>query len=157
MHRAERIERADAGTSEAVEALLAPLARRRVVYSCGVGASDPASVPRLLSRLSRQGDILELRLHDFFPVSPSWNLLDSDGVHRGVPPATSLDPAHICARLEGRPQLSLADWRRLWRPVVARADRIVAYSTSTARLFDQAYPSAARRTQIVPHRLSSLP
>lgn len=145
----------DVATSAQVIDLLAPVDARRVVYSCGVGAADPAAVPRLLSALRRHGDRLELRLHDFFPLSPSWTLLDARGRFRGVPREDDSDPAHLVRR-PGTPSLTLAHWRALWRPLLAGADEITVFAPSGADLLTDAYPEAAN-VVLRPHALSALP
>ncbi len=134
--------------------LLQPIGKRRVIYSCGVGAAEPAAVPRFLLRLLTPGTPFEMRLHDFFPISPSWNLLDSDGLFRGVPDRNTRDPAH---QVDGTNPLIHSDWRLLWGAVIARASEIRAFSQSSADLFACAYPKARHCISIRPHQTGHLP
>jgi GT2 family glycosyltransferase len=144
-----------AKTAQALD-LLAPLKARRVVYSCGIGAPDPAEVPRLLAELACPGDRLEVRLHDFFPLTPSWNLLDAKGRFHGVPDEDDTDTAHH-ARRPGAPPLALRDWRALWRPVLCRADEITVFAPSGATLLARAYPEIVAGTVLRPHMPGALP
>ena len=151
------LQRGDVESADLLEDLLHPLNRRRVIYSCGVGAGDPMSVPRLLLRLTGRDDRLELRLHDYNPISPSWNLLDRNGRYHGVPSRQNTDAAHGLPPDAGRMAVSHADWRREWGLVVDRADDIRAFSQSSAAIFGEAYGQARQKLTVQPHRLIDLP
>ena len=86
--------------------------------------ADPRSRQQRL-RLLRVDDGLEVLFHDFFPISPSYTLLDSAGRFRGVPGVADTDAAHQTRRRDGTP-VPLADWRAAWGRLAARADRLVA-------------------------------
>ncbi len=62
-----------------VRRLLAPIIQRHIVYSCGVGDPDPVKLPGFLLSLAKDDDQIDILIHDFFSVSPSYCLLDSDG------------------------------------------------------------------------------
>ncbi|MEM6376376.1 MAG: glycosyltransferase, partial [Pseudomonadota bacterium] len=80
--------------------LLSLLSRRRIVYSCAVGDRDPAHIPDFLLRLSQEAP-LEVLFHDFFPLHPSYTLLDPDGVYRGTTlnPDVEAHPVEVKGRL----------------------------------------------------------
>ncbi|WP_299151796.1 glycosyltransferase [uncultured Tateyamaria sp.] len=143
-----------AGTSEFkdVEALLAPLTRRRVIYSCGVGHVDPVELPARLSDLATPGAQLEILMNDYFPISPSFNLLDKNGKFSGVPDEENTDDVHTTRRPDGT-LITLADWRAAWRPVMAHATEVRVFSKSGHSLVMSAFPEAARALRIVPHTL----
>ena len=148
----------DVAGTRLLHKLLEPITHRRIVYSCGVGAADPVSVPRLLAALPRaSGDRLEIRMHDFFPLSPSWTLLNAAGRFDGVSGDDCPDPAHIATTALGKPSASLADWRARWRPVMERADEITVFAPSGAALVTRAYPETASRVVLRPHQPDTLP
>ncbi len=134
--------------------LLRPLKNRKIIYSCGVGAADPAAVPRFLLNLVQPGVPFEMRLHDFFSISPSWNLLGSDGLFHGVPDHDTREAAH---GVDGNTPLVHQDWRLLWRAVIQRAKVITAFSQSSTDLFATAYPEARSRITLAPHQLEHVP
>ena len=144
----------DVADPEVMHALLAPLTRRHVVYSCAVQGSDPGAVPGALLRLA-EGQRLSVRLHDFFPISPSWNLLDADGRYRGVPPRDTRDPAHAAAGSET--VVPHRDWRDRWGRVMSVADEITVFSASSAALLREAYHEAEGRIVLRPHRVPTVP
>jgi GT2 family glycosyltransferase len=138
----------------ALKDMLAPLVRRRVVYSCGVGAQDPRTVPEALMALAASGsDSLELQLHDYFPISPSYCLLDDKGQYCGVPAASDTGDTDGLPSLTHAARAPVPSWRELWRPVISRANCVTAYSKSSAEIFLQAYPCAAQKLVIAPHDL----
>ena len=144
-------------STAALMRLLAPLSRRHIVYSCGVGDRDPMELPELLAGLKAgPGDRLEILFHDFFPLSPSYTLLDRDGVYRGVPTIDSTDPAHQTRRVDGR-EVSLLDWRQAWHGLARRADELRVFSSDSGDHVATAWPDLAGRIRVVPHLPARLP
>jgi len=139
-----------------IQALLAPLTRRHIVYICAVGDSDPATIPDLLLKLAetREADphLVEVQFHDYFPVSPAFTLLESDEAYHGPPDPHSTDPVHQIIRPDGS-RVDLAGWRAAWTRLIARADRLVVFSDSSRAVVTQVWPEAAARTKLVPHHL----
>ena len=132
--------------------LLRQVARRRIVYSCAVGAQQPEHVPDLLRDLAQEAP-LDIKFHDFFPVSPSYNLLDSDGIYRGAPIGSdTTDPAHTL-RSGGGATLSLADWQAAWGRAMDRARRLVVFSETSRDIVATVYPQAADRIVVAPHEM----
>lgn len=134
-----------------VSRLLAPISKRRILYSCAVGDPDLAELPEFLLRLAN-GAALEVLFHDYLPVSPSYTLLDHDGMFRGVPDLESDDPAHCYRRPEGT-VITLAEWRAAWGQVIAAAERLRLFSSASAKIVMSAYPKAAERMEVIPHKL----
>lgn len=159
-----------AGISDALEivqALIGRLPRRRIIYSCGVGDRDPVSLPRVLLALAGRGpqavgpdpQPIEILLHDYFPVSPSYTLLDCEGVWRGVPLPDSpagRDPAHYWRGPEGSPT-DLAAWQAEWGVLLAAASRIEVFSEASREILCTAYPSCRTAIIIRPHTLPVVP
>jgi GT2 family glycosyltransferase/glycosyltransferase involved in cell wall biosynthesis len=162
------------GTSEdtrLIARLIGLLPRRRVIYSCGVGDEHAIGLPGFLRELAGRApdtpgadsdtdtDIaqrahhpLEVLFHDYFPLSPSFNLLNGEGVFTGVPPRDSTDPAHQSIASDGR-AVGLTEWRTEWGALLAEADRITTFSQSSRDLVCEAYPDCAPRIEVTPHAL----
>lgn len=132
--------------------LLRDTGPKRVVYSNGVGAKDEAALPHRLLDLAGPDDLVELLFHDFFPLSPSYTLLDSDSRYRGIPAPDDPDPAHVHRAASGQ-VTTLAEWRAGWRSLAQRADRLVVFSDSSARILSDCWPDLSSRIVIQPHRL----
>lgn len=131
--------------------LFAPVAKRRIVYSCAMGAPDLADLPGFLLKLAETAP-LEVLFHDYLPISPSITLLDHDGIYRGVPDPDRRGPAHAYRRADGR-VVPLATWQRAWGRVIDVADRIEVFSPASAAVVTAAYPQARRRLHVSAHVL----
>ena len=142
-----------------LEPLLAPFRARRVVYSCAVGAADPLAVPTVLTALAAGPDTaLEVLIHDFLPLSPSYCLVGADGRFHGVPGIDSADPAHrLPARHGGGAPIPLTEWRAAWGQAMRRADQITVFSEDSAGHVRRAYPETADRLRLKPHHPRALP
>ena len=153
LHSADGVTRGATGDFALIQRLLEPVDHLHILYSCGVGDPDPADLPARLLALTRGSrDTVEILLHDYLPISPSYTLLNSSGCYRGVPDASSPDRAHQ-HRLPGGAMLSLARWQAHWRSLVVKAAVITAFSDSSADVFIRAYPEAAGRLRVRPHRM----
>ena len=144
---------ADTGLVRRMLDLLGP---RRIVYSCGVGDPDPVALPEFLAGLRRPEDRLEVLFHDWLPVSPSYTLLDSDGVYRGPVGSDRADPAHRARRPDGR-RVPLARWQEAWGALMARADRVVLFSEAGRAELAAAWPALdPARLELCPHEMPDL-
>lgn len=146
-----------------LRALVAHLPRRRIVYSNGVFGHDAITQPGLLLALSGRGadplpgglQPVEVQMHDFFPVSPSYTLLGADGAYHGVPVAggpLAADPAHRYER-PGGAVASLEAWQQAWGALLAAAEEVVVFSQDSAAIVAEAYPQAAGALVVRPHPL----
>jgi GT2 family glycosyltransferase len=153
-HSAHGVTQGATNETSVLHSLLQPVGARRLIYSCGVGDHDPADLPRQLLSLIGTDDELEVLVHDYFMVSPSYCLLDSDGSFAGLPDRNSDDAAHHCRRPDGR-VVKLAQWQRSWGKFLARADEIVVFSQNSKSLIASAYPGIAGRIRLRPHTLST--
>ncbi|MCF2903360.1 glycosyltransferase [Octadecabacter sp. CECT 8868] len=146
------------GMCDDVETLLSMiggLAERRVIYSCGVGDPDPIRLPDVLLRMADSGQHpVEVLMHDYFPISPSFTLVGSDGTYQGVPRAGGPledDPAH---QPNGK---GLADWQSEWGRLLRAAQDVQVFSNVSKNLLTEAYPEIANKVSVVPHGLHSQP
>lgn len=132
--------------------LLAPICKRRIIYSCAVGDPDLGALPDFLRNLAKDA-ALEVLFHDYLPLSPSYTLLEKDGVYRGPPDPMNPDSAHQYRRPNGE-TISLASWQAAWSKVITISERVHVFSETSAEIVMQAYPQAAEKLRITPHRLS---
>lgn len=132
-----------------IEHLLAPVSKRRIIYSSAMGDYDLSILPGFLARLASAAP-LDILFHDYLPISPSINLLDQDGIYRGVPAPDRADRAHAYRRPDGA-LVRLADWQRGWGSVLDVADRVVVFSRASAELVGAAYPQVRARLDVVGH------
>lgn len=143
-----------AGTTDEfaqVERLLEPISARHIVYSCGVGDRDPITLPKHLLALRRgDQDRIEVLVHDFFMLSPSYTLLDHDGRYRGSLASPRSDKAHISRRPDGE-TVSGAQWKAAWAPLLQSADAITVFSEDSRDQILAAHPECAVQILLRPH------
>ena len=167
LHGAHGVTTARTDDFATVAFLIARLPHRRIIYSCGVGDPDPTALPDRLLALSGRGawalpgtaQPIEILLHDYFPISPSYTLLGADGVYHGVPrPGTDagVDPAHVWHGRSGT-ETSLAQWQAGWGRLMETAERIELFSEASRALLSEAYPRAVPSMVTCPHRLPAPP
>ncbi|MFC7704766.1 glycosyltransferase [Plastorhodobacter daqingensis] len=152
LHTTGGVTMAETDDNASLSRLLSALPAMRLVYSCAVGDRDPLGLPQVLEGLLRDGDRLDVLFHDFFPLSPSYTLLGSDGWFHGVPADDDKDPAHL--HRDGRGgTASLREWREAWHGLIARADRLVVFSRDSAAHVAAVWPDVAARIHLQPHRI----
>nr|WP_242690236.1 glycosyltransferase [Paracoccus fontiphilus] len=154
LHSTLGITRGETDSTDFVVRLLDLLPARRVIYSCAVGDRDPIALPEILMSLARgPGDRIEVLMHDFFPLSPSYMLLDSGGAYHGLPmPGADTDPAHGVMRPDGT-RADLGQWREAWEALLDAAHAVTVFSENSRALVAQAYPQVAGSLVVTPHRL----
>lgn len=154
LHSSVGALRGETDDTTLMQQLLALLPARRVIYSCGVGARNPIEIPTILTELAMgEPHSLEVLFHDFLPLSPSYTLLDEDGVFRGVPKVDGpQDEAHQFLTSQGQ-RLPLSDWRSAWGKMMQVADHLTVFSRDSADMVSRAYPHVAERIRIRPHNI----
>lgn len=147
-----------AGTDDfqVIAAVLSNLSKKHVIYSCAVGDRNPWEIPDCILQIVHQSDQISILFHDFFPLSPSYTLLDSDGVFRGVPSIDEEDIAHHW-HTGGSKIVSLKQWREEWGRLIKRADNIVVFSDDSAKHIKSAWSDCVEKLQIIPHNALHLP
>ncbi|MCJ7874818.1 glycosyltransferase [Phaeobacter sp. J2-8] len=165
LHTEHGVTRGLSDDTDFLVAMIAHLPRRRIVYSCGVGDRDAVGLPDILLRLADHGaHPVEILMHDYFPISPSYTLLGSDGVYHGVPRASDRagwaladDPAHQVRRSKGRPPVTLAEWQDAWGRLMTAAAQVTVFSEASRDIVIAAYPQAEKALLVVPHALLQVP
>lgn len=155
IHTSSDIIRGETNCTDFVGRLLGILHQKRIIYSCAVGDRDPINIPSILIKFANQeNDKIEVLMHDYFPLSPSYTLLEKDGVYRGVPmPETQTDSIHSVVRADGT-KADLEDWRASWGQLLKAAHVITTFSDNSRQLVVAAYPAHRNKVVIVPHQIS---
>lgn len=131
-----------------VATLIDRLPVRRIIYSCGVGDPQAATLPDVLMRLAGASHPITVMFHDFFPISPSFTLLGSDGAYAGAPDPQ--DPAHQFVSPDGT-YMPLSQWQAHWGRLIDRAAQVVVFSHDSRTHVLAAYPQAHSKIVVTPH------
>jgi FkbM family methyltransferase len=151
-----------AGDITDVRSLGRYLKARKVVVNNLVSFKDPLFIAGLIDELTNEWQAeLEIPIHDFYPICPSYTLLDWSGQFCRVP---SLEACRDCVRKldlflpENQRVRDIDLWRTVWARLLGKAHRVVCFSTSSADLLRRAYP-ALDTTRIVvrPHDVEYMP
>lgn len=123
-----------------------------LVYNDLVGWPQPLATVALLRSLAERADVhTRVLLHDFYPLCPSYTLLDDSTRFCGVP----ADMAECRRCLAGNPHAHLAadpgQWRAVWGSFLEAADEIVCFSPSSRAILSRAYPALGERVLVRPH------
>jgi GT2 family glycosyltransferase len=144
---------AETGDTELMQHVLGLLPARRMIYSCGVGDRAPYELPRILIALAQGPEhAAEVLFHDFFPISPSYTLLDGRGRWQGLPAAETTDRAHLWRKSDGS-RIALAEWQAAWGALLAQADRVVVFAESGRMLVLGIWPWVADKLVVRPHAM----
>lgn len=153
LHCAAGVTRGATDDFALIQRLLAPIRCLHIIYSCGVGDADPADIPARLLALKRgPQDCIEVLVHDYLPVSPSYTLLNSAGNYAGPPDPASTDAAHRQRRPDGA-LVSLTDWQESWGKLLLAAKVVTTFSPNSATIMAAAYPGIQAKLRIAPHQL----
>eukprot|EP00236_Picocystis_salinarum_P000288 CAMPEP_0183823730 /NCGR_PEP_ID=MMETSP0807_2-20130328/211_1 /TAXON_ID=88271 /ORGANISM="Picocystis salinarum, Strain CCMP1897" /LENGTH=611 /DNA_ID=CAMNT_0026068637 /DNA_START=4646 /DNA_END=6478 /DNA_ORIENTATION=+ len=143
---------------EDVYRILDPVKNRLIVYSCGVMHSARQRLPEVLLKLQRQpSDEIKLLVHDYYMISPSYTLLNSDNRYVGVPrPQLTQDSVHRYINADGS-VVELGQWQEEWGQVMHAAKEVEVFSNSSREIILQAYPLAEGKIRVKPHQLLHSP
>ena len=151
-----------------VAALAEALPLAEVVVNSLVGYRNPGAVMAFARSLRlERGVPLRLLHHDYFPVCPSLNLVDSEDRFCGVPDperCQSCIPVNVHAHWPGTDAgwsgafgmeldgtFDMAAYRRVWQDFFDLADQHVVFSRSALSTLRRAFALPDERVRLVPH------
>ena len=156
IHMADGVLYGETNTDSLITKFLVSLPRAHIIYSCAVGDHDPSRLPKIISAWVRSSErTLTFLVHDYFAISPSYCLLDSDGKYRSLKVGSNLDKAHTSTDQTGR-KISAAHWRVRWFGLLQIANSIECFSHSSAKIFEEAFPSLCAPIKINPHKMPQI-
>ncbi len=131
----------------------------------GITVNNLVSFPKperlifaLLEIRKRFNSRITLPVHDYYPVCPSYNLIDNKGKYCGIP--DEMDVCEHCLKTNKTEELlyrpeSMKFWRDTWGELLESADEILCFSESSKKLILRAYPRLSR-IKVRPHIVPSL-
>jgi glycosyltransferase involved in cell wall biosynthesis len=101
---------------------------------------------------------LTLAIHDFFPLCPSYNLLNNHGVFCNLPDLAECRkclPRNTFAEVAAGSNIDR--WREQWSSVFSIADKLLCFSENSRTLVNRIYPHCSEKTAVQPHTVKDFP
>lgn len=127
-----------------------------------VSFNDPLNILTAITKLKKQGAHIIYPLHDYYPICPSYNLLNNHIEYCNIP--TDLSVCHYCIcnsrylqsiqPFEKANKVNIDSWRSKWRLLLSQCDKIIAFSQSSLGILLKVYPELACKTSLEPHSVS---
>jgi len=128
-------------------------------YNNAVFAQDPLLLAETIVNLqTQQRTRLVVTIHDFFPLCPSYTLVNAEDHYCGLPDvATCSRCLPINRHVFPNSDRDIATWRKTWGRLLDLADTVLCFSESSAELVRQAYPDLSAPIVVQPHSLDYFP
>ena len=105
---------------------------------------------------------LVVPIHDFYPLCPSYNLLNEKGVYCEVP---SLETCKSCMsknmqewrNFYSGPEVDMLLWRKRWENILSLSSEILLFSHASKEIFLKAYPAIEDdKIKLIPHTVEGI-
>ena len=99
-----------------------------------------------------------LPIHDFFPVCPSYTLLNEKMEYCGIPQDFKI--CENCLKNNKNEfkifekEENIGNWRKSWNKINDLSDEIICFSNSSKDIFLKAYPNSDKKIKVIPHDIS---
>jgi glycosyltransferase involved in cell wall biosynthesis len=128
-----------------------------ILNNC-VSYPDPKELIKLiLSIRNKNKSKLNVLIHDFYSICPSYNLLNKNNEFCNIP-SVSVCNSCLPNNTNSYPYLSnigkIAEWRSLWGEFLLAADSIIAFSNNSKSILKKSYKSlVSSKIVVIPHEL----
>ena len=94
-----------------------------------------------VTKLTAMCQSVEMRIHDYHALCPSFHLLNDNGSYCGLPESRICDSCYSKNSLtQNQKNLTLPEWRSGWSQIIDKADQITGYSSESLMRFSSVYP-----------------
>lgn len=99
---------------------------------------------------------LTVALHDFYPLCPSYNLLDASGNYPGISGIDAIWKDIETNKFSVNPKHARRkEWEHVWGRILSDADAILCFSNNSKDHLLKVYPEAEEQALVRPHSLPS--
>ena len=119
-------------------------------------------VREIFDYIECKNSCVTLKLHDFYPICPSWTLLNYEQKYCDI--GNSDKTCADCYKKfempcdEVKKDFSILKWRKMWGNFIySCVNEIEIFSPSSCRIFLKAYPFAKDKIKLIPHTIKSFP
>jgi O-antigen biosynthesis protein len=117
----------------------------------------PLEALECLTKISQEINAsVTLPVHDFFPICPSYNLLNRDGWYCGVPSIADCRQCLPHNRFAHNPEAVAIDrWRERWQEFFAAAQNVLFFSNDSLSLLRRVYDLQTDHCHVRPHEVNT--
>lgn len=111
----------------------------------------------LISKIKTNKNKLIVPIHDYFPICPSYTLLNDKTKYCEVP--SDLKKCDICLKLHNgefkafEKETDIKNWRSIWGDIFKITDKILCFSEASNIIFKKAYPQYFSKVIVIPHNI----
>jgi GT2 family glycosyltransferase/glycosyltransferase involved in cell wall biosynthesis len=130
---------------------------QEVLINSIVGFKETFKILDILKRRT-QNYKLVVPIHDYFPVCPSYTLINNEGVFCKA--STDFIVCSNCLKNNNNESkkfnnsLDIALWRKSWGDFLDLADEILCFSKSSKSIINKIYPNVSNKVVVNPHDIS---
>lgn len=102
---------------------------------------------------------LRTAIHDYFPVCPSYNLLNYEEKYCGVP---DIEECRECLAKNNLEEIfntneNIEFWRETWSEFLDNCEEIICFSSASRAIIHKAYPKLkSKKMKLIPHRVGDI-
>jgi FkbM family methyltransferase len=132
-----------------------------VIYNNAVGSAKPQLLIQSIIKLREKHSFkLVTLIHDFYPICPSYTLLNNNGVFCGVPEQISICSEcilNVSLKYSGfiPRDTIMTEWRKCWTDFLKTSDEVVCFSESSKMIILKTYPFIVNKIEVVPHLVNT--
>ena len=127
-----------------------------------VSYKTPKKILTYLTHLAENKNIHTIvPIHDFYPLCPSYNLLNEKGHYCDVPSLERCKTCMLSNMQEWRnfyeEEVDVKAWRETWGTLLEKSTEILCFSHSSKEIFQKAYPNIDEtKLYVIPHTVEGI-
>jgi GT2 family glycosyltransferase len=117
-----------------------------------------SSIIRIKKLKEINGSKLIIPIHDYFPICPSFTLLNEKNKYCNIPTDTQI--CEKCLSInkgefkQFENETDIINWRKNWRILLDSSDCILCFSNASREIFEKVYPNYSDKISVIPHDIS---
>lgn len=146
-------------TIDEIEQLLSLMQFNEIFINSFVTYPNIKSIITLISDIKKKMRLkLTVPIHDFFPICPSYTLLDETMTYCGIP--DNIKKCNQClTNNKGEfkifeSETNIKRWRDIWNKLFHISDTVLCFSNSSKDIFLKAYSAYQEKVSVIPHDIS---
>jgi GT2 family glycosyltransferase len=149
-------------TLDAVDKLLERIKISEIFLNSVVSFKHPYNVLEYLEKLvTTQDIILTVPIHDYFPICPSYTLLNHKGQYCHVPDIHTcihcMKENHLEWKTFFSDHIDMPSWREEWHALLQKSQTILCFSQTSKDILLKAYPDLSQtQIDVMPHTVDDI-